>query len=165
MDSARRFCSSELQESSIQPDLAAARSCWTISAALFHHAPGQDLEDFRDFAKASTLEQAAHSLLTSTLGQANAIVLDYKAHLLGHQLTPATINRRLAALRSLVKLARMLGLVPWKLEVEGMKSEGYRDTQGPGRTDFAICSTSWIGGMIPRQFVIGPSFVVYSIWV
>jgi integrase/recombinase XerC len=38
----------------------------------------------------------------------------------------------LAALRSLVKLARTLGLVPWTLEVEGVKAEGYRDTKGPG---------------------------------
>jgi integrase/recombinase XerC len=95
-----------------------------------------DLEDFRAFAKSPTLEQAAQLLLASSLGQANALVLDYKAYLLGRQLTPATINRRLAAIRSLVKLARMLGLVPWKLEVEGCKSEGYRDTRGPGRVGF-----------------------------
>jgi integrase/recombinase XerC len=95
-----------------------------------------DLDDFRAFLKSATLEQAAHLLLTSNLGQANALVLDYKARLVDRQLTPSTINRRLAAIRSLVKLARMLGLVPWKLEVEGMKSEGYRDTRGPGRRGF-----------------------------
>jgi integrase/recombinase XerC len=95
-----------------------------------------DLEDFRAFVKTPILEQAAHLLLTSNLGQANALVLDYKAHLVRRQLTPATINRRLAAIRSLVKLARTLGLVPWKLEVEGMKSQGYRDTRGPGRIGF-----------------------------
>jgi integrase/recombinase XerC len=95
-----------------------------------------DLEGFRVFVKTSTLEEAARLLLGSNLGQANALVLDYKAHLLGRQLTPATINRRLAALRSLVKLARTVGLIPWKLEVEGMKSEGYRDTRGPGRIGF-----------------------------
>jgi integrase/recombinase XerC len=95
-----------------------------------------DLDDFRAFLKSPTLEQAAHLLLTSNLGQANSLVLDYKARLIDRQLTPATINRRLAAVRSLVKLARMLGLVTWKLEVEGMKSEGYRDTRGPGRIGF-----------------------------
>jgi integrase/recombinase XerC len=124
---------------SLDPSSAAAR----LLTAFFNGRKAEtikayqaDLEDFRAFEKSSTLEQAAHSLLKGNLGQANALVLDYKAHLVGRQLTPATINRRLAALRSFVKLARMLGLVPWKLEVEGMKSEGYRDTRGPGRMGF-----------------------------
>src|SRR5262249_15112142 len=47
-----------------------------------------------------------------------------------------TINRRLAALRSMVKLARSLGMIPWSLEVESVKSEPYRDTRGPGRDGF-----------------------------
>jgi integrase/recombinase XerC len=36
----------------------------------------------------------------------------------------------------MVKLARTLGVVTWTLEVEGMKSEPYRDTKGPGRAGF-----------------------------
>ena len=95
-----------------------------------------DLEDFQAFVQSSTLDRAADLLLARGLGQANALVLDYKAHLLERKLTAATVNRRLAALRSLVKLARTLGLIPWTLEVEGMKSAGYRDTRGPGRTGF-----------------------------
>jgi integrase/recombinase XerC len=95
-----------------------------------------DLEDFRAFVQTSTLDRAVSLLLARGLGQANALVLDYKARLLEHQLAPATINRRLTALRSLVKLARTLGLIHWRLEVEGMKSEGYRDTRGPGRVGF-----------------------------
>jgi integrase/recombinase XerC len=38
----------------------------------------------------------------------------------------------LAALRSLVKLANTVGLVSWRLSVESMKSQSYRDTRGPG---------------------------------
>ena len=95
-----------------------------------------DLEDFRTFVQTSTLDRAVSLLLARGLGPANALALDYKARLLERQLTPSTINRRLAALRSLVKLARTLGLIPWRLEVEGMKSEGYRDTRGPGRVGF-----------------------------
>lgn len=102
----------------------------TIKACQAH------LENFRVFVQAPTLDRATSLLLARGLGQANALVLDYKAHLLERNLTPATINRRLAALRSLVKLARTLGLIPWKLEVEGMKMEGYRDTRGPGRLGF-----------------------------
>jgi hypothetical protein len=38
-----------------------------------------DLEDFRAFVKVPTLDQATGLLLARGLGQANAIVLDYKA--------------------------------------------------------------------------------------
>ncbi|WP_175429998.1 hypothetical protein [Azospirillum argentinense] len=47
------------------------------------------------------------------------------------KLTPATINRRLSALRSLVQLANLLGMVAWKIEVENVVAELYRDTAGP----------------------------------
>jgi integrase/recombinase XerC len=52
------------------------------------------------------------------------------------RLAPATVNRRLTAIRSLVKLGRTLGMVGWGLEVEGVRSEAYRDTKGPGRDGF-----------------------------
>ena len=60
----------------------------------------------------------------------------FRTQLQARGLAPATINRRLAALRSLVKLARTLGLVPWILEVEGVRTESYRDTRGPGHAGF-----------------------------
>ena len=93
----------------------------------------QDLEDFRAFVGAETREDAGRLLLERGHGEANALGLAYRAHLLERGLSPATVNRRLAALRSLVKLARTLGLVAWTLEVESVKSEPYRDTRGPGR--------------------------------
>ncbi len=93
----------------------------------------QDLEDFRAFAGADTPEAAAYLLLSRGQGEANALALAYKAHLRGRGLQSATLNRRLAALRSLVKLARTLGLVAWALDVENAAVEPYRDTRGPGR--------------------------------
>jgi integrase/recombinase XerC len=38
----------------------------------------------------------------------------------------------MAALRSLVQLARTFGMVAWTLEVKNVRSEAYRDTKGPG---------------------------------
>ena len=96
-------------------------------------AYGRDLEDFRVFVGAATVDQAAGELLGRGHGEANALALSYKSHLVERRLAAATVNRRLAALRSLVKLARTLGHVPWTLEVESVKAETYRDTRGPGR--------------------------------
>jgi integrase/recombinase XerC len=75
-------------------------------------------------------------LLTAAHGGANLLALQYRAHLLERGLQPATVNRRIAALRSLVKLARLAGLVAWSLEVPSVRHEPYRDTRGPGRVGF-----------------------------
>jgi integrase/recombinase XerC len=92
-----------------------------------------DLSDFRIFTGEPTLQLAASRLLASGPGPANALVLRYRADLLARGLQPATVNRRLAALRSLVKLARLIGLVTWEVEVPNVLSEPYRDTRGPGK--------------------------------
>src|SRR4051812_9466061 len=47
-----------------------------------------------------------------------------------------TINRRLAMLRSLIKLANTLGLVSWTLWVKNAPAQPYRNTDGPGRDGF-----------------------------
>ena len=78
----------------------------------------QDLEDFQGFTQAPSLQAAAALLTSQGSGPANGVALAYRASLQERGLSPATINRRLAALRSLVKLARVLGLVVWELEVE-----------------------------------------------
>jgi len=78
-------------------------------------------------------EQAATFLVAQTPGDANAIVLAYRNTQKQAGLSPATINRRLAALRSFVKLARTVGKITWTLDVLSLKAEKYRDTKGPGR--------------------------------
>ncbi len=95
-----------------------------------------DLEGFRLHVGVATMDEAAHALLGRGHGEANATALSYRAELLAAGLAPATINRRLAALRSLVTLARTMGLVPWELAVSNVASVAYRDTRGPGRDGF-----------------------------
>lgn len=90
-----------------------------------------DLDDFRLWLNAPTLDTAAAALLVGQ-GDGNAIAMAYRASLLERNLAPATVNRRLAALRSLVKVARLIGRVTWALDVESVKGAKYRDTRGPG---------------------------------
>lgn len=72
-------------------------------------------------------------LLGEGMGAANDLVLRWKTSMIEAKLAPATVNVRLTAARSLVRLARTVGLVPWTLEVKGEKSQTYRDTAGPPR--------------------------------
>lgn len=60
-----------------------------------------------------------------------SLVLKYKAFLLKKGLKAATINRRLAAIKSLVKFARKVGRCGYSLEdIDGERSQSYRDTTG-----------------------------------
>lgn len=94
-------------------------------------AYGEDLSDFSRFVARQPSEAIEH-LLSTDPGSANAIVFQYRAALAARGLSPNTVNRRLAALRALVKLARTIGMITWKLEVPGLRADSYRDTRGPG---------------------------------
>src|SRR6266852_511596 len=96
----------------------------------------QDLEDFARFVNVAGAEAAADVLLQGGQVRANSLAVSYRAALVDSGLSAATVNRRLAALRSLVKLARTFGLVSWSLEVPNVKAQPYRDTRGPGREGF-----------------------------
>jgi integrase/recombinase XerC len=63
--------------------------------------------------------------------QAIAVVLSYRSRLLELNLSPNTINTRLAAIKSLVNHARKLSQCGFSLEdVASLKVEVYRDTSG-----------------------------------
>src|SRR4051795_9497703 len=66
----------------------------------------------------------------------SAYAWSYRSEMIKRELSVTTINRRLATLRSLVKLANTLGLVTWTLSVENVPVQSYRDTDGPGRDGF-----------------------------
>ncbi len=95
-------------------------------------AYAKDLADFAAYLGLPTASAAVQALVAGTAGRANRWALDYRAHLTGRDLAPATIARRLAALRSVVKLARTLGRVAWAIDIPSPRAEAYRDTRGPG---------------------------------
>lgn len=92
-----------------------------------------DLGDFARHLGEDSPEAAARRLLAHGKGRANETAHAYRADLVARGLAPATVNRRLAAVRSLVKVARLFGVVDFTLDVESVKSQPYRDTRGPGR--------------------------------
>ncbi len=96
----------------------------------------QDLGDFARFVGAETMDDAARILLGNGGGTANMTALQYRNHLHERGMAPATINRRLAALRSMGALAQTVGMVPFALSVTGAKGQAYRDTRGPGDDGF-----------------------------
>lgn len=65
-------------------------------------------------------------------GNANQILLRWRAAMVAEGLAANTINLRLAAAKFLVKTARIGGLIKWSVEVKGVKSRPYRDVTGPG---------------------------------
>jgi len=110
----------------------------------------KDLEDFRAFLGAKSIDDASKILLSRGPGDANALALAYKTSLIERGLQAATVNRRLAALRSLVKMARTLGITVYTLQVENMKSSPYRDTRGPGKDGYRAMLEQAKGAKEPK---------------
>lgn len=92
----------------------------------------RDIAAFADFLGETSPAAAIRRLFSGTAGEGNAILLDYRTQMVGQKLAPSTVNRRLSAIRSAVKLARTLGQTSWIPEIAGLKSQAYRDTTGPG---------------------------------
>lgn len=90
----------------------------------------QDLKHFAQHLGMRSVDEAARVFVSQSHGCANSVGLAYKAALIEGRFSPSTINRRLAALRSIVLFANTIGLVGWKLEVKNVRHEKYRDTTG-----------------------------------
>lgn len=74
----------------------------------------------------------ARFLFAQGPGRDNALLMRWVDSQTRAGIAPATINRRLAAVRSLVKLGRTLGIINWALDVEGIRnSRNVRDMRGP----------------------------------
>ena len=96
-----------------------------------------DVADFAAFAGLADAAGVARYLVNAGQGEANRKAHEWRAAMLAANLSPATTNRRLAALRSLVTLARTFAMVAWSLDVPSVKAAAYRDTKGCGRDGVA----------------------------
>jgi integrase/recombinase XerC len=110
-----------------------------------------DLERFREWLRAPSTAAAVETLLSTGQANANLMVMNYQAALVERGLAGATIARRLAALRSMVKVARKIGRVNWSLDVEGPRIESRRDMRGPDLLDVRLLWRAALGaGVEPR---------------
>lgn len=100
-------------------------------------------KDINDFFKVMTGKLPTPDVVLEFLhleqGQAMAVVLKYKAHLIRKGLKEATVNRRIAAIKSLVVTGRKLGVCHYSLEdVQSERVQKYRDTSGIDRGTFEL---------------------------
>lgn len=99
----------------------------------------RDLKDFFQSVALSVAPSPAliREFLQLERGEALSLVLGYKAKLIQRGLAEATVSRRLAAIKSLVKFAQKVGKCSWSLEeISGEKLQSYRDTTGVNKDDF-----------------------------
>ena len=100
----------------------------------------KDLTDF--FKVVANTDKPSRDLVWEFLHleQARAVqlVLSYKGKLISKGLKEATINRRLAAIKSLTAMGRKIGVCNYTLgDVKGEKVRAYRDTSGVDKDTFS----------------------------
>ena len=81
------------------------------------------------------LNKSLHGILEALLTsreQAFVVVGKLRQVMIESGLAPNTINRRLATIRGLMRVAREMGLIEWSLEIKSVRKENVRDTSGPG---------------------------------
>jgi len=122
----------------------------------------RDIENFFRAMTGRSCPEVIDEFLQLERPQAVAVVLQYKADLMEQNLAEATINRRLAAIKSLVNFARKVGRCSYDLaDVQGEKVQSYRDVSGvaveqvatmldapdrgtlKGKRDYAILRLLW----------------------
>lgn len=88
--------------------------------------------DLRDFFGEDLNPREVESFVTQSPAEIARLLATYKASLLERRLSEATINRRLAAIRSLLKFCYRLGWsqTDGRSLVEGERVVAYRDTRG-----------------------------------
>jgi integrase/recombinase XerC len=98
------------------------------------------IENFCQFAyNSSATPETISEFLDLDRYAAIEMVLRYRRHSIDRNLAPSTINVRLAAIKSLVEMARKLGKTTIDLgEIESIPSESYRDTRGISVEQFKL---------------------------
>ena len=102
-------------------------------------AYAKSTKDFFESLGKEVTTTTIKEFLQLTQPQAIALVLQYRSNLLAANLSPNTINLRIAALKSLVRYARKVGQTTVILDdIKNLRAEVYRDTTGIGAEDYRL---------------------------
>ena len=151
------FSGGSFLNQSVERDLVAE----LLASKRSHNTQRAYLKELRDFFKMMTSQEPSPAMVAQFLQldrfSAKAVVLNYKALLISKQLSEATVNRRLAAIKSLVNHAFFVGLCDWTLaDIKGEKIQTYRDTTGISPAEFKrmlqVCQCSTKPGL--RDYAI-----------
>ena len=113
-------------------------------------------KDLNNFFRVTTGHVATSDAVLEFLhlerSAAVGVVLNYKAKLFDKGLSEATVNRRLASIKTLCSMGRKLGICQFTLEdVKGERVQQYRDTSGISASEYRrvlnICDRSLISGV------------------
>ena len=95
-------------------------------------AYGADLAWWASRVGVGSAGELVRLLIGFGAGRTNLLALRGVAALRDAGRSPATCNRRLRALKSLVAAARLVGVIAWTVEVKAIKVTPLRDSRGPG---------------------------------
>lgn len=92
-----------------------------------------DIKRFAEFLNVDTWESAAMQFLACDPGLAHMVVARWVRAMKDEGLSSSTINRRLTAIRSLLRVARLRRVIDWGIDTKDLKviHEKTRDTAGP----------------------------------
>ena len=128
-----------------------------------------DLRDFFGFYGMELNQVSVQQFLVLERSKAVQLVLKFRRYLMTQRkLKPASINRKINAIKALAKYAYDVGVCQWKLDVDALKQgkvEVYRDTRGVppediqkilsypdrstmlGKRDYAMLQLLWGNGL------------------
>lgn len=96
------------------------------------------LRSFAGFAGAHDDVAAVQGLLCSTRGEAHEVCVRYRERLAQSGLATSSVRRLLATIRSVVKEAKLLGLIDWEIELKLPRRARIRDVRGPDMDELVV---------------------------
>jgi integrase/recombinase XerC len=130
----RGFETALIAEASAREKVSDALALWLagFTSDNTRTAYAREVSAFTAFAGHEDPGLAVAAFLRLEDGQAHAVVDRWRADKIEQGLSPASVNRSMSAINSLVAYARRVGLTKLRLEAKGVKAKAYRDTRGPG---------------------------------
>lgn len=92
----------------------------------------KDLSALALFLRKRSAEKAGVWLLGATSSEVNLVIGTWQRQMLSDSLSPATVNRRIAAALSLLALGRALSATASEIHLGDLRTCPTRDTRGPG---------------------------------